>query len=193
MGIEVTGLRRRVRLAGWGLVMCVLSMVGIGVWSALVTAGSLVTVVVGIPLTLIFVGLLRGLADWHRLWATKVMELPIARPYRPAPAGNRLVRLQAIATDRATYRDLLWVLADATVGFTITLLPITFLLGSLFYLVYPLLVAVTPENVFGHPFGPWLVLDWQLSFVMYPLALLSFALFWWTTPPLMRGYAMMTR
>jgi len=193
MGIEVTGLRRRVQLAGWGLVMCALSMIGIGVWSAVVTAGSLVTVVVGIPLTLIFVGWLRGLADWHRLWAAKVMGLPIARPYRAAPAGNRLVRLQAIATDRATYRDLLWVLADATVGFTITFLPITFLLGGLFYLVYPLLVAVTPGDVFGHPFGNWLMLNWQQSFVMYPFALLCFGLFWWSTPRLMRAYAVLTR
>jgi len=193
MGIEITGMRGRVKLAGWGLVMCALSMVGIGVWSAVITAGSLVTVVVGIPLTLIFVRVLRVLADWHRLWSVNVMGLPIARPYRQEPTGNWLGRLQAIATDRATYRDLLWVLADATVGFTMTLLPITFLLGALFYLAYPLLVAVTPENVFGHPFGPWLILDWQLSFMMYPLALLCFALFWWTTPPLMRGYARMTR
>jgi signal transduction histidine kinase len=193
MGIEVTGMRRRVQLAGWGLVMCALSMIGIGVWSAVVTAGSLVTVVVGIPLTLIFVGWLRGLADLHRLWAAKVMGLPIARPYRAVPTGNRLTRLHAIATDRATYRDLLWVLVDATAGFTITFLPITFLLGTLFYLVYPLLVAVTPADVFGHPFGHWLMLNWQQSFVMYPFALLCFALFWWGTPGLMRAYAGMTR
>jgi signal transduction histidine kinase len=74
-----------------------------------------------------------------------------------------------------------------------TFLPITFLLGTLFYLVYPLLVAVTPADVFGHPFGPWLILTWQQSFVMYPFALLCFGLFWRTTPPLMRGYARMTR
>jgi signal transduction histidine kinase len=172
--------------------MAVLSQVGVAVWSIVITAGSVITVVVGVPLTLITVKWLRGLADLHRLWSGKVMGVPIARPYKPEPDGDWIARLRAIVTDRATYRDLLWVLLDTTVGITMVILPITFLLGTLFYLVYPLLVAVTPPQVFGHPFGQWLHLDWQQSFIMYPVALVCFALFWTTTRPLMRGYARLT-
>jgi signal transduction histidine kinase len=186
------GSRSRFALAGWGLLMAVLSLVGIAVWSIVITAGSVITVVIGVPLTLLAVKWLRGLADLHRLWSGNVMGIPIARPYRPERDGNWLVRLQNIATDRATYRDLLWALMDVTIGITMTILPITFLLGAAFYLVYPLLVAVTPPNIFDHPFGTWLHLDWQQSFVVYPAALVCFALFWTTTKPLMRGYARLT-
>jgi signal transduction histidine kinase len=172
--------------------MSVMSMVGIGAWSCVVTAGSLVTVVVGVPLTLLTVEVLRRLADWHRLWLIEAMGMPIARPYRPTPDGNILTRFLAVATDRATYRDLLWVLVDASVGFCLTLLPISMLLSGVFYLAYPLLVAVTPPDVFRQPFGPWLNLDVAHSFLMWAFAIFWFAMFWVTTKPLMRAYAWLT-
>jgi len=193
MSAELVGFRGQLRLAGWGALMSVMSLVGIAVWSCVVTAGSLVTVVIGAPLTLITLRWLRALADWHRLWATQEMGIPIARPYKPTPEGNILTRFVSVATDRATYRDLLWAVVDVSVGITLSILPITFLLGTVFYLAYPLLIAVTPSYVFRQPFGPWLTLDWPHSFVMWGMALLSFWLFWVGTKPLMVGYAKMTR
>ena len=186
-------MRERVRLAGWGLVMSLLSLVGIAVGSVVITAGSLGTAVIGVPLTLLTVRWLRGLADGRRLWAANVMGVPIARPYRPMPDGNMFTRFVAVATDRATYRDLLWVLVDVTAGLFLAILPISMLLGTVFYLVYPLLVAVTPADVFGQPFGPWLHLNWHQSFLMWPLALFWFGMFWVTTPALMRAYTKLTR
>jgi signal transduction histidine kinase len=193
MSAGLVGFRGQLRLAGWGAVMAVMSMVGIAVWSCVVTAGSLGTVVLGVPLTLLTVRWLRALADWHRLWATEEMGIPIARPYRPIPEGNILTRFVAVTTDRATYRDLLWVLVDISVGLVLSILPITFLLGTAFYLSYPLLVAVTPPDVFRQPFGTFWYLDWQHSFVMWGVALLCFWLFWIGTKPLMVGYAKLTR
>ena len=193
MGTEVVGFRGRARLAGWGAVMTVMSIVGIAVWSCVITAGSLVTVVIGAPLLLLTVKWLRALADWHRLWAADVMGIPIARPYRPAPEGNLLTKFVAVATDRATYRELLWVLADISAGLVLTILPIAMLLSSVFYTLYPLFVAVTPPDVFRQPFGPWLVLNWQGSFVMCVFGPIWFGLFWVTTRPLMVAYTKLTR
>lgn len=193
MSAELGRFRGRVRLAGWGALMSVMSMVGIAVWSCVITAGSLVTVVVGVPLTLITVRWLRAVADWHRLWATEEMGIPIARPYRPIPEGNILTRFVAVTTDRATYRDLLWALVDVSAGVTVSILPISFLLGTVFYLSYPLLIAVTPSDVFRQPFGAGWHLDWPHSFLMWPFAVLSFWLFWVGTKPLMVGYAKMTK
>jgi signal transduction histidine kinase len=193
MSTEVVGFRGRLRLAGWGAVLSVMSLVGIAVWSCVITAGSLVTVFAGVPLTVLTVRWLRGIADWHRLWSADVMGVPIARSYRPEPQGNVVTRFLAIVTDRATYRDLLWVLADVTAGITLAILPISMLLAGLFYLIYPLLVAVTPANVFRQPFGPWWHLDFAHSFVMCLFGPVFFGLFWVTTKPLMAIYTKLTR
>jgi signal transduction histidine kinase len=144
-------------------------------------------------LVLLTVAMLRGLANWHRMWAADVMGVPIASPYRPAPQGNILTKFVAVATDRVTYRELLWVLADVSAGLVVSILPITMLLSSVFYLFYPLLKAVTPPGVFDQPFGPWLVLNVPGSFVMCVFGPIWFGIFWVTTRPLITTYARLTR
>jgi signal transduction histidine kinase len=183
----------RFGLAGWGLVMSLLAIVGVGVWCVVVTSASLVVVTVGIPLTLITLPWLRGLADYHRWWATRVMGVPIPRPYRPAVEGGSLQRLRGMFTDRATYRDLLWVLVDGTAGVAVALLPMSFLLSALWYLILPALCARLP-GVFQSDFGVVTIDSAATAFAYgYPLAAISFWLFWVTTRPLMRGYANLTR
>ncbi len=46
-----------------------------------------------------------------------------------------------------------WLLVNSVLGFTLSLLSAVLFLAGLFYLVYPLLVGVTPEGVFTEPFG----------------------------------------
>ncbi|WP_043840939.1 sensor histidine kinase [Amycolatopsis taiwanensis] len=187
------GLRGRIRLTGWGALLFVMSIVGIGVWICVVAAGSLVTVFVGVPLTLITVGWLRGLANWHRQWSAEKMGVEIERPYRPIPEGSLATRFATVAKDRATYRDLQWALVNSTAGLTLSILPFTMLAASVFYLSYPLLFTLTPPDVFRTPFGPWFTVDFAGSFAMCLLAPVWFGLFWWTTPALMRAYTRLTR
>jgi signal transduction histidine kinase len=180
-------------LAVWGLVLGVLSMVGIAVWCFVVTSAALVEVTVGIPLLLLSVPWLRGLADVHRWWATTVMGVPVARPYRSAPSGNRWTRVRALATDRATYRDLLWVLVDATAGLTLCAIPIASLLGTAWYLLMPLFMYLWP-NFVDSEFGVFTIDSVAGGFRYgWPVAAVQFALFWFTARPLMTAYARLTR
>ncbi len=59
-----------------------------------------------------------------------------------------LMWLRTTLTDPATWRDIVWLLLNAVVGFTLTLLSAVLFLACAFYLVYPLLVGVTPDGVF---------------------------------------------
>lgn len=185
----------RFALAGWGLLMCVLSMVGLGVFCVVVTAIPLITVTAGIPMLLVTMPWLRGLADYHRLWSAREMNMPVARPYKRRPEGGGWWgRLGWILGDKATYRDLLWVLVDATAGFVLTLLPITFLLGTAWYLIaVPILMGIVPD-VFQAHYGLFTVTDVKSALIYgLPMALVSFGLFWITARPLMRAYAAMNR
>src|SRR5947209_14350921 len=83
----------RLRLAGWGLLLGVLS-------------------VAGLPLAVIGGTPLRWFADLHRLWSGRVMGVPIARPYGSAAAvADRRDRVWALVN--ATVG---WVLCQLPAG-----------------------------------------------------------------------------
>jgi putative sensor protein len=68
--------------------------------------------------------------------------VPIAVPYLPPPAGEGshtgLWRRYAwLLGDRATWRDLLWMVADCAVGWVLTLAPATLLAWGLFGVIMP--------------------------------------------------------
>jgi signal transduction histidine kinase len=183
----------RFALAGWGLVLSLLSMVGVAVFCFVVASASLVVIGVGIPLTLVTVPWLRGLADWHRVWSARRMGIPIGRPYQPLP-GGKLARLRTMLTDRATYRDLLWVLVDGTAGLCLAILPATFLLSAVWYAVaLPIVISVVPDT-FDANYGLFDVTTVAGALATgIPIAALSVALFWWTARPLLTAYAKLTR
>jgi signal transduction histidine kinase len=173
--------------------MGLLAMVAIGVWCFVVTSAGLVLVAVGVPLVLLSVPLLRGLADLNRWWATTVMGVPVARPYRPVPSGNWLTRVRALATDRATYRDLWWVLVNATAGVTLCVIPISCLLGTAWYLLMPLFMHLWPSFQ-DSEFGLFTIDSVTTGFRYgWPVAAVEFAVFWFTARPLMLTYARLTR
>ncbi|HEX5401001.1 MAG TPA: sensor domain-containing protein [Pseudonocardiaceae bacterium] len=184
----------RFRLAGWGFVLAWLSMVGVAVFCVVATSIAGIAITLGIPLTLGTAPWLRGLADWHRLWTARHLGIAIARPYRPLPPTGRIARVRAMVTDRATYRDLLWVLVDATAGLVLTLLPVTFLLGAVWYAVaLPIVIHIVPAP-FTANYWLFAVTDVRRALITgIPLAALSFALFWWTTRPLLAAYGRLTR
>jgi signal transduction histidine kinase len=183
-----------VRLAAWGAWFAPLSMVGVALFCFVVTSIAIIPVTVGIPLTLAVTPWLRGLADYHRLWAARVMGVPIARPYRPRPDGGWLARTRWMVFDKATWRDLLWVLVNATAGLTLAILPIALLLSVAWYLVaMPILMGIVP-HVFRTNYGIYSVYDVRTALISgVVLAGVAFGLFWVTARPLMRAYARITR
>jgi signal transduction histidine kinase len=93
-------------------------------------------------------GWLRSLADLHRLWAARVMDTPIARPYREEPEGNALTRLQAYRADPATRRDLGWLAVELSAGLVLAALPAGFVFWFLVgtgFTIQPL-VEYAPYN-----------------------------------------------
>ena len=144
----------RFELLGQSLVLVSASVLGLFLCCLWITAVLIVGVGAGIPVALLLTVLVRWLADRHREWAMNKLGEPIARPYRPTPAGNWSTRLWAIVRDPATWRDWLWlginsVISSLTAGLSFLL----FLVG-VGYLIYPFLFWTTPwSTVFHAPFG----------------------------------------
>jgi signal transduction histidine kinase len=119
------------RLLAWSVLLGVASVLApVLLGPALFVAALLIPARIGVPLTARLLGWLRGLADLHRLWAVRVMDTPIPRPYRsaePPRAGD----LRQVIADPATHRDLRWLPANATVGLVLVGLPAGFLLFGL--------------------------------------------------------------
>ena len=193
-GVAADRRLSRFALAWWGLVLSLLSMVAVAVFCVVVTSMSLVLAGIGVPLFLLTVRWLRGLADWHRWWLAEYLRVPVPRPYRPVPAGGCSRRTTAVLTDPATWRDLLWTLVDSTVGITLAIIPIALLLNALWYLVaLPILVGVTP-GVFARDYG---IIDantvGKTVVVGMVVASISFVLFRQLTRPLLAAYARLCR
>ncbi|MFH8785430.1 sensor histidine kinase [Streptomyces roseoverticillatus] len=99
------------------------------------TVLSIVFTVLGIGLftTPVAVAALRAHASLRRRQAKTWAGVEIPEPYRPLPARRRGLAGQvelctALLKDPATWRDLLWLLVDATAGTVLALLPPAFVL-----------------------------------------------------------------
>ncbi|MCD5352540.1 sensor histidine kinase [Kineosporia mesophila] len=124
----------------------------------------------GIPLTLLLTGIVRWFTDQHRTWAGQHLPEPVERPYRPPTSGNHLVRCRSLLKEPATWRDGSWLVVDAVAGwFTAGLTFLLFAIGVV-YLVYPLVVALTPESTFRTPFGSaWTINSLTEAFALVPV------------------------
>ncbi|GAA2912763.1 sensor domain-containing protein [Streptomyces thioluteus] len=114
------------RLALWGLVSSILLFTLAVCSIALVPAG------IGVLTTPHAVRAVRAYANRRRLYAMEWSGVSIPVPYRPVPERGGLVgqaeRCAALLKDKATWRDLLWLLADMTAGFVLAILPPVFFL-----------------------------------------------------------------
>jgi Putative sensor len=159
----------KVRLLALALGLAVLSELGIGVF---------VLVVVSVSLS-------RWFADPHRGMAASLLDRPVPRPYVPMPKDNWLGRFKTVATDPATWRDLVWPLVNSVVGLAIPVVVVSLLSSALFYLTlpvwWPLFSPLGTVDFVG--FVP--VSDEASSFLMLPFGLLILALWWWGVPRLL--------
>jgi signal transduction histidine kinase len=173
--------------------LAILAEIGIAFFVLNVVAVPLIAVWVGIPLLLVVVPCTRWFANCHRTILAGFTGERIPRPYRKPPMPGILMWLRTTLTDPATWRDIAWLLVNAVVGFTLNLVSAVLFLAGLFYLVYPLLVGVTPHGVFDQPFGGLVTLSFWQSFLMIPLALLAFLIWRGAGERLLKANAFMAR
>ncbi len=166
----------------FGLVPLVLTLVSL----------PLMVIWLGVPMLLASVWLGRHLLNFYRYWAARVLDRPIVRPYQVIPAGGWFARVRWIVTDGATWRDMLWILVNCTAGFALLVLPGILLLGTVFYLIFPFLIYVTPPGLFTTAFGIFHLRNWVEGFWLWPVAGLLFGLWWRWTPSLLQSWATLT-
>jgi signal transduction histidine kinase len=159
-----------------GLALAVLAQLGIAFFVLNVVSVPLIAVWVGIPMLLVVVPCVRWFANLHRSLLGQLTGVQIQRPYRKPPIPGMLMRLRTILTDPATWRDIAWLLVNAVVGFTLTLLSAVLFLSSIFYLIYPFLFAVTPAGVFDQPLGFMTIDTFGETFLLWPVAVIFFML-----------------
>lgn len=185
MGV-VNGLVGRLRLTGQAFVPLLLTIPALVLFSTVLTFGLLAFVSVLVPLFLLEVRKLRGLADVHRRWCARVLGMPIARPYPPDPPGG--LRLKEVLRERATRRDFAWSFVDGTAGLTLLAVAVTLPLAALFHCTMLLYYYAFPDIAslgFVHGLAG--------ALVNFLIGLIALALWWRYLPALMRAYGRMTR
>ncbi len=162
-------------------------------FALVVTGVPTMIVTVGFGLLLFAVPGLRVVAGWHRSLARYWLGDPIESSYRPTVDGNLLRRVLGWLGDPQTWRDLVWALVSMTVGFTLALLSAALFLATAWYLVFPLVFALTPGGVFNMNYGIWTsdsVLD---SFHTWAFAAVAYLLWWYCSPYLLHWVAVIDR
>lgn len=188
------GLVLRLELLGWSLMLLLASVVAFGLLLLWSTAVALVAIGAGLPVAVLATVLVRWFADRHREWAEQWTGEPVARPYLPLPEGNWLTRLWAILRDPATWRDWAWMAANSVAGWFTAGGSFLIFAAGVFYLVYPLVFALTPEQVFRTPLGPNFHLQTVTeSFVMVPFGVACLALWYVSAVPFARLNAWVIR
>ncbi len=186
---------RRLSLTLIAFVLTVVTMLGLVPWVLTTVSIPLFVVWVGMPMFIGAIALSRAWANAGRWVAGRISGQPVERPYRQVPKGTGFFgRIKMLITDPATWRDHLWILLACVPGFALVVLVVAMAATPLFYLVYPLLLAVTPPEIFSQPFGGLITLDhWVDGFWMWPIGAFWLGLWWLTTPGIMSAWAIMTR
>ena len=124
--------------------------------------------------------------------AGQILGEPLEQSYRDSPGGP-LRRLRVWVTDPARWRDLAGLFLASTLGLVTSVLVISLLGGSVFYLIYPFLWWVTPDGIFDLPLGFITIDTFSETFLMWLGAGVLFALWRWVGGPLVRARARLDR
>jgi signal transduction histidine kinase len=183
----------RLRLLVSALTVSVLSFAGLALLLLVAVAALLIPVWVGLPLLLAAVALLRGFAGRHRDRAAALLGVAVERPYRPARGGGWIARVKGVATDPATWRDLAWVLVNATAGTTLRLLSVALLVVALAGLALPAIWPALPPGTDLGFLGVVRVTNQTSANLVAVEGLLVLLWWWWAAPGLLRADASLTR
>lgn len=123
---------------------------------------------------------IRGYANLHRRYASRVLGQPVIRGnVARAPGRTLFGKFTAPLRDPMTWREWAWLLVNSVAGFVLALLPIVLLATAVFCLAFPLIYAITPPT-FEVVFGAWQVRTQNDAWLIAPLAAL-FAALWWVS------------
>jgi signal transduction histidine kinase len=193
MAATTTRSAGRLRLLAAALALSVLALVGPVLLVAVAVATALIPLWIGLPLVLGAVGLLRGFTGLHRTRAARTLGVEIERPYRQVRGRGPFTRLKATARDPATWRDMAWVLVNATVGTGLRLTSVALLVAGLGGLVFPAVWPGLPDGVNGAVVGVVRVTDQATANLVALEGIAVLVLWWWATPRLARADARLAR
>lgn len=184
----------RLRLLARSATLMVTSMAGVALFCVWVTFVAISPITIVAPLVVPITALVRTYANAHRRSAQRLLGRPITAGYRAPDRPGLLRRVWSIERDPASWRDALWLLVHAVVAGVTATLSIALFGGGLLYLIYPFLYWVTPQAVFGRPFGGLVHLHTVgQAALMMPLGLLVLGLWHLTALPLARAELAVTQ
>lgn len=153
--------------------------------------GSLLLCVIGIglPLLVMVVQLLHRFAGAQRRRIERLLGTPVDEKYAPS-SGSLLLRANAIVKDRATVKDLSFLLVNALIGTPLCFVGLSLLSGAICWGTAPIWWKLLPPS--AHlTFGP--VTSWAQAFGSTGIGLAYAAAMFLMVPLLARGHAALTR
>jgi len=183
----------RLTSTGLAFTYMLLAIPALALFIIMATFIPLVIITVGALVLPVVVPIVAGLATLHRRIASRVLGEPVLAFYKSTEGLGWLGRLQRWATDPARWRDLVWLLLSATVGFTLGLLGVVLFLSIIWYLIFPFLFAITPDGVFDMDLGFMTIDTVSESFLVWVAALAFFVLWWFAIKPIVKAVAVMDR
>ncbi|MGW0662501.1 sensor histidine kinase [Streptodolium elevatio] len=138
------GFRRGGIAALRGLWLVPAMIPGLVLFCLTVTFLPLMIIGIGVLVVPVLVVATRSLADLARRRSLAWTGVEIPRPYRPEPEYDRGIpgvvqRCRHVLADPATWRDLLWLIADWVVGLFLSILALGFIAQGVFGLLHPFL------------------------------------------------------
>jgi signal transduction histidine kinase len=180
-------------------------------WAALTLSLALSVLGVGLLLIPPMLLAMRRLANCYRGLATRWLGVPIDIPYRAYPDGRAgprdvpdgtansgawrraLETTGRLASDPATWRDLLWLFLDACVGYVISLLPLVLVAWGLFGVVMPI-VEIPLQGTWWNEWYAFIPVRNELTALLcVPLGLVTIWFGLRTAPWVMRSYGRLAR
>ena len=119
----------RLRLTGFAALQAASLVPVILLFVFWVVGGVLMIVWVGALFLAVAIPATRALANAHRRMAAEVLGTPQPAPYAPLEGLSPVKKIQTVALDPMTWRDLGWMLMVMTVGFAISLIAVILLLA----------------------------------------------------------------
>ncbi len=176
----------RLEATGYAVAYMFLAIPALALFCLEATFIPLVIVTVGVFMLVWIVPTVAALANLHRRMASRVFGEPVLPFYKPTEGLGLLGRLQRWAGDPARWRDFVWLIVSASVGWALDFIAVILFLSIFWYLVFPFLFAITPDGVFDMELG-FMTIDTQAeAFLVWAAALFFFLLWWFAIKPLVK-------
>jgi signal transduction histidine kinase len=183
----------RLWLLGSALLWTVLGLVGLVPLVLVLVTALLIPAWIGLALVLSSFALVRAFAGASRRRAARILGRPVERPYRPGEPGGLFARFKRVLRDPATWRDLAWLVVDATAGVALRMLVVAVFLAAIAAFALPLVWPSLPSSVGPVWVGVVRVTDQTGANLVAVEGGLVLVLWWLFTPALMRADASLAR